>query len=61
MPTPNRLQIAYGCLRAKERPSRREADWLSLKQPEPIMECQTNARTFRESWKKGKLVGQKES
>jgi hypothetical protein len=23
------------------------------------MECQTNARSFREPWNKGKLVGQK--
>ena len=32
---------------------------MSLKQLEPTMECQTNARSFREPWNKGKLVGQK--
>ena len=38
----------------QDRPFRSEADWLSLKQSEPTMQCHTNARSFREPWKKGK-------
>jgi hypothetical protein len=32
---------------------------LSLKQPEPTMQYQTNAPSIREPWKKGTLVDQK--